>query len=89
MKRAQNRKKTQPESDDEMRPDYGREFFKDGERGKYYERAMRSEQIVALAPDVAKVFKDSDRVNASLRMLLDVSQRATGKPPRSRRRKSA
>jgi len=90
-KRNQNPKKGQPESDDEMRSDYGPEFFKGGERGKYYERAMRSKQIIALAPDVASVFKDSDQVNEALRMLLDVSRRATGTEarPRSRRNKSA
>ena len=39
-------------------------------RGKYYERAMRSTNIVLLEPDVAKIFHDSAVVSQALREYL-------------------
>ena len=39
-------------------------------RGKYYERYMRSTNVVLLEPDMALVFRDSAAVNQALREYL-------------------
>jgi hypothetical protein len=41
-----------------------------GVRGKYYERYMRSTNVILLEPDVAQVFHDSAVVNQALREYL-------------------
>ena len=41
-----------------------------GVRGKYYERYMRSTNVVLLDPDVAQFFRDSAVVNQALREYL-------------------
>jgi hypothetical protein len=41
-----------------------------GVRGKYYERYMRSTNVVLLEPDMALVFHDSAAVNQALREYL-------------------
>jgi len=41
-----------------------------GVRGKYYERYMRSTNVVLLEPDMALVFRDSAAVNQALREYL-------------------
>ena len=60
--------------DDEMRPESDR---RGGVRGKYYERYKQGTNVVLLAPDVAKVFRDSATVNKALRQYLSEH----GKPP--------
>jgi hypothetical protein len=42
----------------------------EGVRGKYYERYMRSTNVVLLEPDMALVFRDSAAVNQALREYL-------------------
>ena len=49
--------------------------FKNGVRGKYAARFAKGTNLVALAPDVAKVFPDSESVNDALRVLVRLSQR--------------
>lgn len=41
-----------------------------GVRGKYYERYMKSTNVILLEPDVAQVFHDSAVVNQALREYL-------------------
>lgn len=53
--------------DDEMRPEYD---FRGGVRGKYFERYRKGTNLVLLAPDLAKVFRNADAVNAALRQYL-------------------
>jgi hypothetical protein len=50
--------------------------FRHAVRGKYYRRARQ--EFVLLAPDVRKVFPDSDSVNQALRAVIDL-QRFWGK----------
>jgi len=57
----------QPDSSDEMRPEYD---FSKGVRGKYVERFREGTNVVVLDPDVAAEFKDSAAVNNALRQLL-------------------
>jgi hypothetical protein len=49
--------------------------FSGGERGRYAARFVGT-KLVPLAPDVAEVFPDADSVNAALRMLAQIAQRA-------------
>jgi hypothetical protein len=44
--------------------------FSQGERGKYARRYTQGTNVVVLEPDVAKVFRNSKTVNASLRKLI-------------------
>lgn len=49
--------------------------FSNGVRGKYAKRYAEGTNIVALAPDVAEFFPDSESVNAALRALVGVAQK--------------
>lgn len=62
--------------DDEMRAEYD---FSGGVRGKYFQRYRQGTNLVLLAPDLAKVFHDSESVNVALRQFLAEH----GEPPRS------
>ena len=53
-----------------MRAEYD---FSKGIRGKYVKKFSKGTNIVALDPDVAKVFKDSKAVNAVLRTLAKLA----------------
>jgi hypothetical protein len=55
------------EENDEMRPEYD---LRGGIRGKYYERYRAGTNIIVLDPDVAKIFRDSETVNTTLRQFL-------------------
>jgi len=57
-------------SDDDMLPEYD---FSKGVRGKYAKRYAEGTNVVLLAPNVAKVFKNSDAVNAALRGLIEIA----------------
>ncbi len=61
-----NKKPSKPARND-MREEYD---FAQGERGKYARRYAEGTNVVILEPDVAKVFRDSKTVNASLRKLI-------------------
>jgi hypothetical protein len=50
-----------------MRDDYD---FAKGQRGKYAKYYAEGINLVVLAPDVAKIFRTSKKVNASLRKLI-------------------
>jgi len=71
------KKRAKAKGNDEMKPEYD---FSKGVRGKHASRYWEGTNIVALAPDVAKVFKSSDAVNAALRGLIEIA----GKVPSAR-----
>jgi hypothetical protein len=52
--------------------------FRDGVRGKYFERYQQGTNVVLLEPDMAKVFQGSDVVNQALREYLSEH----GQPPK-------
>jgi hypothetical protein len=54
-------------SNNGMRAEYD---FAQGRRGKFVRRYDEGTNVVVLAPDVAKAFPTSRKVNASLRKLL-------------------
>jgi len=59
-------------SEPEMRPEYD---FSSAVRGKYYKRYLEGTNVVVLAPDVAKRFKNSASVNKVLRAYIKGSKR--------------
>ncbi len=44
--------------------------FSKGIRGKYVRRFTRGSNVVVLAPDLAKMFRNSQSVNKALRLLV-------------------
>jgi hypothetical protein len=58
-------------NDPDMLPEYD---FSKGVRGKYYQRFMRSTNVVVLDPDVAEAFPNSEAVNGALRVLVAVAR---------------
>ena len=48
--------------------------FHGGTRGKYARRYAKGTNVVALAPDVARVFPDSQSVNQALRVLARLAR---------------
>ena len=67
--------KRTPDHDD-LRPEYD---FSGGVRGKHHEAYRRGTNVVLLDPDVAEVFKNSETVNAALRLLLTLAREQVGK----------
>jgi hypothetical protein len=65
---------------DEMRPEYD---LKGGVRGKYFADFQKGTNLVLLAPDVAKSFRDSEAVNQALRKVIS-ERRISGKPVKRR-----
>ena len=70
------KQETDQEHTDEMRPEYD---FSNGVRGRHYESYRKGTNVVFLEPDVARVFKDSESVNRTLRSLLDLARKAAEK----------
>jgi hypothetical protein len=58
----------------ELRPGYDFDYSK-AVRGKYYKRLLdEGSNVVILAPDIAKTFRDSASVNEALRSLLELTR---------------
>ncbi len=53
--------------------------FSKARRGKYARRYAEGTNLVVLAPDVAKIFPDSQSVNEALRVLARVGRRSVKK----------
>jgi hypothetical protein len=63
-------------SEKSAEPDMRAEYdFSRGIRGKYARRYAQGANLVVLAPDVAKIFPDSESVNTSLRALAGIIRR--------------
>ena len=56
---------------DSMRDEYD---FRGGVRGKYARRFAEGSNIVVLDEDVARIFKDSQSVNAALREIARIAE---------------
>ena len=70
----------------QMRAEYD---FSGAVRGKYYQRYLESTNVVVLAPDVAKRFKNSAAVNEALRSITEKPTRGlTKRSTRTRRQAS-
>jgi hypothetical protein len=59
---------------DDLRDHYD---FSGGVRGKHAKRYAGGTNVVLLAPDVYKVFRDAEAVNNALRGLIDVAKRVS------------
>lgn len=68
---------------EELRPEYHREDFGKGVRGKYFEAYQKGTNLVLLSPEVAKAFPTEESVNEALRSLIDLAQKSTGLTRRS------
>jgi hypothetical protein len=53
-----------------MRPEYG---FSYGIRGKHYRTYQQGTNIVLLTPDIVEIFKDSEAVNHTLRIWINLA----------------
>jgi hypothetical protein len=56
--------------DEDMRKEYD---FSGGIRGKYYKKYHQGTNIVALDPDVARIYKNSKTVNDILRAISKIA----------------
>lgn len=72
-------------AEDGLRPEYD---FSAGVRGKYAARLPRGTNVVALDPDVARVFKTTEAVNNALRSQMGkgTGRKAAGAVSRRSRR---
>jgi len=52
-----------------MQSDYD---FSKGKRGKYTRQYTTGTNLIVLAPDVAKIYKDADTVNETLRAIAKI-----------------
>jgi len=68
---------------EELRPEYRREDFGVGVRGKYYEAYRKRTNLVLLNPDVAKAFPTEEAVNEALRSLINIAKKSIGLTKRS------
>lgn len=74
------KKATKKIDSDEMRPEYD---LRGGVRGKYFAEYQKGTNLILLAPDVAKIFPNSEAVNKALRQV--VSERSVARKPPKRR----
>lgn len=63
---------TDSSSTEELPSEYD---FSAGVRGKHHQQYKAGTNVVFLDADVAKAFKDSESVNRSLRLLLELAKR--------------
>jgi hypothetical protein len=56
---------------DSMRDEYD---FRGGVRGKYARRFAQGSNVIVLDEDVARIFKDSQSVNAALREIVRIAE---------------
>jgi hypothetical protein len=69
----------------ELRSEYKRPDFKELVRGKYVGRLQERSNVVVLDPEVADLFPNATAVNAALRSLAEIANRAGSRRDRSRR----
>jgi len=61
-------------TEDDLRPEYDLAVLKGAVRGKYAKRFQAGTNLVLLAPDVARFFRDEQSVNAALRSLAGIAK---------------
>jgi hypothetical protein len=66
-------KKRSDKMDNELRPEYDlRQLLKGGARGKYAKLYRAGTNLVLLAPDIRKAFRNEKAVNEALRLVLQL-----------------
>ncbi len=73
---------TEVNSDPEMPEEYD---FRGGKRGVYAERYAQGTNLIALSPDIAAVFPDSESVNDALRTLVKAARKSIKRKPLKKR----
>jgi hypothetical protein len=73
MKKVSKRAPVKP---DELRPEYRLDYAK-AKPNRFAGRSRTQRLVVALDPDVAKIFKDEESVNAVLRSIVKALPRKT------------
>ncbi|HEY1742315.1 MAG TPA: hypothetical protein VGG18_04060 [Granulicella sp.] len=63
--------------------------FSKAVRGKYYARMQQGANVVVIAPDLLKVFPDSESVNDALRAFRTMTERSAKISKTSRKRSAA
>lgn len=85
LQRAPNvkpmKKKSLPESDDDLRPEYPPEFFRNMKPNRFASGEMH--YAVTLDADVAAVFDSSEAVNTVLRSAIKAMRKAAPKKAKS------
>jgi hypothetical protein len=77
-------KKNKKAATDELRSEYKRSDFGALVRGKYTEQLKANCNVVVVDPELAELFPNAAAVNAALRSLADIAQRASSPRRRSR-----
>jgi hypothetical protein len=67
-------KKQFTSKDDQDIPEYKREQFGVGVRGKHYKQFMQGSNVVVLQPEIQKAFPTSEAVNKALASMLAFAQ---------------
>ncbi len=68
--------KKKEKNNDTLLPEYD---FSNGVKGKYTKKFAKSNNLVLLAPDVVRLFPDSDSVNETLRAVAKIAKRTRKK----------
>jgi hypothetical protein len=75
------------DAEDDLRPEYDMAALLKTSRPNPYATAYREgTNVVLLEPDVREVFKDSESVNAALRLVIQL--RAVGAQPQRRKKRA-
>lgn len=61
-----------------MRAEYRREDLGRGVRGKHFDEFQKGSNLVALTPELSKVFPTNEAVNAALNSLVAVARSVAG-----------
>ena len=61
-------------NEDTLRAEYPADLIKSGVRGKYTSRYREGTNVVVIAPDLHKLFPDSESVNRALRQYAEEHQ---------------
>ena len=77
-------KKAKAAGADELRPEYKQSDLDGLVLGKYAKRVRASSNVVVLDPEVADLFPNAEAVNAALRSLAEIAQRAGVRRRRNR-----
>jgi hypothetical protein len=78
MKRAKKR------SAEELRTEYKRSDFPTLVRGKFIERLKMSSNVVVVDPELVELFPNATAVNAALKSLAQIAERAGSRRSRLR-----
>lgn len=68
--KAERNMKKDKTTTEELRPEYRREEFEGGVRGKYLEQYRKGTNLALLAPDVRAAFPTDEAVNDALRAII-------------------